>query len=202
MKAGIAGIVLAGGRSSRFGADKAEAAWEGATLLEQVVASIRGEVSPVIVVTKHPESFRFLRGTGVRISRDKARRSHPLVGLQTGLALSPTRFSFVCACDMPLIKAALVKSLRRHAGRCDAVIPLWKGRPQPLCGLYSKRCLPALNRLIRREGRAASMRDLLSLVRTRYVAGGEVRRVDPEGLSFLDIDTREDYRQARRRHGG
>lgn len=191
MKARVSAVVLAGGLSSRFGSDKALAPWSGRTLVERVVRRLRCVARPVIVVAKDRTAYSFLAGPGVRLVRDRLRRRHPLAGLEAGLAASPTPFSFVCACDMPMIRPGIVRRLRRAADGCDVVVPLWRGRPQTLGALYSRSCLPAVRRLARR--RRASLKDLLGMVRTRTVTGEDC---------FLDVDTRAAYRAARRRHGG
>lgn len=191
----LTGIVLAGGRSSRFGSDKALALLEGRALVERVVSRLLMEVPRVLVVAKDLRPLDFLRGARTGLVEDRRRAWHPLGGLLAGLRRAKTAFSFVCACDMPFIEPALVRALGKAAPGFDAAVPLWAGVPQPLCAVYSKACVGPIERALTLEG--LGIRDLLSRLRARLIPETEVRTADPEGISFFDVDTREDLGRAK-----
>jgi len=193
---GVTGIVLAGGRSRRFGTDKALARWGRGTLVEAVVGVHAAALSAVVVVTRHPARFAFLRAPNVRVVADRFREPHALGGLLTGLGACGTPYAFVTGCDMPFLRPALVRALATHRSGFDAVVPKFGGRLQPLCAIYARRCRGTLRRMIR--GGRLRMTGLADEVRTRVVRGSEIRRADPRGASFTDLDTRADWRRARR----
>lgn len=195
----VAGIILAGGRSARFGENKAMASLGGKPMIARVLEAIRPAVRSVLVVAKDTKPYLFLEGPTVRLVKDRWRPFHPLAGLRTGLEISPCRLSFVCACDMPLIRAPLIEFMAGRAEGWEAVVPRFKGRTQPLCGLYSRECLKVLER--RAWERSSSLLDFLGMVRTRFLDEKDMAAADPGGLSFTDLDTREDYRRVRREHG-
>lgn len=196
MRTGLTGVVLAGGRSSRFGSDKALAEWCGTSLVESATASLLRHMPTALVVTRRPEELAFLRSPRVRVVADLHPNGHPLGGVHTALLALETSHAFVRACDMPFLQPGLVETLWEARAHFDAVIPVWRGARQPLCGVYSAACAgPARAAIERGELGVAALFDAIP---TRFCLDAELAAVDPEGLSFMDIDTREDYERARR----
>jgi FdhD protein len=189
------GAVLAGGLSSRFGSDKSAAPWRGATLVETVADVLSGVFDATLIVVKDPAPFQHLERPGRRVVCDVRPEAHSLGGVRSALAHAVTERVFVCACDMPFLNAALVRGLAELGQGFHAVVPVWDGRLQPLCAIYARACAPAIDRLLLKE--RARVQDLFDLVRTRVVTEAEIRALDPEGRSFLDLDTRAEYERAR-----
>lgn len=196
MRSGLTGVVLAGGRSSRFGSNKALADWRGTSLVESATASLLRDMSEVMVITKRPAELTFLRSSRVRVVADLHPEGHPLGGVHTALLSLKTSHAFVRACDMPFLHNSLVETLWNARAHFDAVIPVWRDARQPLCGIYATACAGPISAAI--DSGALSIAALFDSIPTRFVLEGELAAVDPEGLSFMDIDTREDYTRARR----
>ena len=192
----MTGIILAGGRSSRFGSDKALATWKGGTVIGSVVSALSPLFPVILLVTRTPGKYAFLESPVVKLVEDSYPEEHPMGGLHSGLSNSTTAYSFACACDMPLIRPALVERLCGLAEGWDAVVPEFGGYPQPLCAVYSRNCTPVIGRMIS-DGNLR-VREIATRVRTRLVSEDEVRSVDPGGDSFTDIDTPEDLEKVRR----
>lgn len=183
-------VVLAGGKSSRFGSDKALASLGGESLLMRCVLGLLRQFPEVIVVSKRPDTYAFIRTLGrTSLACDRYAEHNPLAGLEAGLSAAATASCFVCACDMPLIQAPLLAALHGRLPGYDAVVPLKGQSPQPLCAFYRRSCLEGARRLLL-EGKGPL--DLLKTLNTRWVGEEESARTDPEGLSFIDVDTRED----------
>lgn len=195
----LTGIILAGGKSRRFGSNKALAPWQGATLVETAAKSLLRAMPKVIVVAKETGPLDFMKTGGIDIIKDDFREDHPMGGLYTGLTHMNTPHAFVCACDMPLLQPKLIESLWEARSDYAAVIPVWNDARQPLCGIYSKDCAGMLRQAIK-EG-ATGISALFDSMQTRFFLEDEIRRVDPEGLSLLDIDTRQDWRRAQKKFG-
>jgi len=196
MTRGMTGIILCGGRSSRFGSDKALAPWKGGTVIGAVISALSPLFPKILLVTRDLSRYSFLETPVVRLVPDAYTEEHPLGGLHSGLTFSVTPFSFVCACDMPLIRPALVEKLCSLAEGWDAVVPEFGGFPQPLCAVYSRDSAGTIGRMISDGNKR--VRDIANAVRTRLVGEDEVRSVDPRGDSFTDIDTPGDLEGARR----
>lgn len=195
----MTGVVLAGGDSRRFGANKALIPWKEGTLIEAVTGTLTGLFPTTLALVKKPDDFAFLERSGVRVVRDLLSDLHPMGGILSALSVSPTEHVFVCACDMPFIRPELIVTLSRERKGHDAVVPRWRGVLQPLCGIYAKRCMDLIRKRITED--RLKLQDLFQFIPTRIYDEDEVRSIDPEGLSFMDIDTRNDYEQARKKTG-
>jgi molybdopterin-guanine dinucleotide biosynthesis protein A len=193
-------VLLAGGKSTRFGSDKLLAKLAGAPLVVHAVRGALSLFSEVVVVAKEPERYRAvlaacgfssLLDSTLLLGRDLSRRSTPLAGLEAGLTAAHAEVVFVAAADMPFaastrLIAALTSALAGH----DAAAPRFEGAPQPLCALYRREpCLEAATALLAK--RAAGPRALLDSVRTRFIDYESVEPADAQGIPFLDADTPE-----------
>jgi molybdopterin-guanine dinucleotide biosynthesis protein A len=195
-----AAVLLAGGRSTRFGGDKLLAQLGGAPLLARSVRSALALFGEVFVVAKDPGRYRGAldaEGLGELIDRDQAlhlrrdlsRRSTPLAGLQAGLASARSEACFVAGADMPFAAdRKLLRALDAALAGHDAAAPRFAGAAEPLCALVRRQpCLKAANALL--ERRAAGPFALLQAVRTRWIDYESVAPRDRLGLPFLDADT-------------
>jgi len=174
-------IALAGGRSARFGSDKALATFRGAPLLASVLRGLRGEFAEVLVVAKSAGPYA---GLGARVVLDRSELYTPLSGLEAGLAAASSEVVFCCAADMPFAAdGALLDALFAALAGHDAAVPVHGGARQPLCALYRREpCLAAATALLARS--AVGPKRLLETVRTAFVDWSEER-------PFLDADTPE-----------
>ncbi|MEK7388558.1 MAG: molybdenum cofactor guanylyltransferase [Elusimicrobiota bacterium] len=185
------GVILAGGRSTRFGSNKALAPWRSTTLIETTLNTLLQVLPRAMIVTKDVETLSFLRSARTTLVRDIVDGHRPLAGLHTALEGLTTTHAFVCACDMPLIQTRLIEALWNARENFDAVIPVWRGARQPLFGLYSKSCAEPVRRAI--AAGEHGIYQLFDSLHTRVFLEEESLAVDPRGLSFHDVDTRADY---------
>ena len=180
------GLILAGGRSRRMGGfAKAFLTLDGRSFIERILETITPLMQSIILSTNEPDLYRHL---GVRVVTDEEEGRGPLMGIRTGLRASAADACFVVAADAPLLLPSLIHALCARAHDVDVVVPLWKGEIEPLCAVYSRRCLPAIERTLD-KGRIVSF---FPLVRVCYVAEVEVRAADPQGRSFINVNTPED----------
>lgn len=185
----VTGIVLAGGRSTRFGRDKASALLQGRPLLDWVLASMR-QVAPCLVVVRAAGQVLPLERPGdddVLVVDDLRPAEGPVVGLLSGLQAASTPLALVASCDVPLVQPAVLRLLLDALGDADAAIPVVDGRAQPLVAAY--RVAPAaaaLSAALERGER--SLQRALAPLRSLDVSGERLRPADPELLSFHDLD--------------
>ncbi|MDF1897424.1 molybdenum cofactor guanylyltransferase [Mycolicibacterium smegmatis] len=133
----LAAVVLAGGASRRMGRDKATLVFDGATLVERVVAAVAQRCAPVFVIAAPGQPLPDLPA---QVLRDEVRCVGPLVAAGRGLraaAEAGCELAFVCAVDMPYLSAELIDTLVDPARRLgvDIVLP-WDGRDHYLAGIY------------------------------------------------------------------
>ena len=194
-------IVLAGGQSRRLGRDKASTIVAGKTLLQHVIDRVSPLVDEVIVVTRPgqilppvTEGSMYAGDVKLVLAEDVFPGKGPLGGLYSGLAAASVFPAVVVACDMPLLQPALIEELLRLAPGFDAVVPVHLGRPEPLCAVYATSCLDAIQaRIDRADLKLSALPDDLH---TCYVAEADWRRLDPDGLSFFNLNTPDDLARA------
>lgn len=140
---GWTGVVLAGGRSSRMGRDKALIEVEGATLLERAVQRLRPHVREVLVIGD-PALYGHLHP---QVLPDEVSGQGPLGGIVTALKRARYVRVLVLACDMPAVNDRLLFSLKRGLGNgVDAAVPVHDAHWEPLCAAYHRHALEPLER--------------------------------------------------------
>jgi molybdopterin-guanine dinucleotide biosynthesis protein A len=179
-----AAIVLAGGRSRRFGRDKARALLLGKPLLAWVVEAVREVVDEVVVVRRSEQALPDVGD--VALVEDLFPETGPLGGLYTGLQATLAPRAVVVACDMPLLQPALLSELLRLGEGHEIVAPVADGMPQPLCAVYGVSSAEALRKAI--DAEEYRLTDFVA-AQGAYLVGPEFwRTFDPEGLSFLNVN--------------
>ena len=123
--------------------------------------------------------------------RDQVAYQGPVSGIYHGLKAATKEVCFVTSCDAPFLNLALISHLLSQISDCDVVVPFWQERFQPLHAVYRRSVAPLLHEQLERgELRPIFLYDK---VRTRKIHEDEIRRFDPEGLSFLNMNSPEDY---------
>jgi molybdopterin-guanine dinucleotide biosynthesis protein A len=200
-----AGIVLAGGRSSRMGTSKAALEWHGSTLLRRTVGILaRATGGPVLVVRAPGQD---LPDVGpAEIVDDPAEGLGPVQGLAAGLAAVANRAeaAFVSATDLPFLHPAFVRRvLRAQAGGADVALPVARGYPQPLAAAYAVNLAPAAARLVARgrlrPGYLFEECAVTRLDEAALRADPELAAADPALDSLENINEPGEYRAARAR---
>lgn len=191
-----AAIILAGGRSTRLGRDKASEVLLGRTLLQRAADCFRGLVDEYVIVSAREQRLPEVEAQGLlQTVEDIYPETGPLGGIITGIGAMESPFGLVVACDMPLLQPALLSELLRLAPGHDLVTPLHDGLPEPLCAVYTKACLePIRSRL---ENGAYKVSGFYSDVHALYVSEEQWRAFDPAGLSFLNLNREEDIERAK-----
>ena len=156
MAAGRSAIVLAGGRSSRMGADKAALRLGGVTILERMVAELTNGFDEVVIVAgaRSIAPASVLAAGSVRMLRDLVPFEGPVKALRLGLAAIRAEVGFACACDLPFVNVRVAAELCAMAAGHDAAIAKVVGRLQVLHAAYRKSCLPAIDAMIGRKSAA------------------------------------------------
>ncbi|MBI5523836.1 MAG: NTP transferase domain-containing protein [Desulfarculus sp.] len=188
----LRGVVLAGGPGSRLGGGKPWRTVAGRRLIDLAGTALERAGLPVLVVTVDVAACA---GLPWEIIADRWPGQGPLAALVTAFLDSDAGGVVLLAVDLPLVRPALLARLAAAHGLCQALaIQGPRGWPEPLLAYYSRGCLPAAQRLLDSgEGRP---RMLLGAVRTSFLAPAEVARLDPEGLSFLNVNYPEDLERA------
>ncbi len=188
----IGAIVLAGGRSSRFGRDKLVEIVDGQSLLDRAILAVAAVASDVVVVIA-PGGDRPIPA-GARLVHDTTAFQGPLAGLAIGLvALEPdVDRAIVVGGDMPsLIPAVLARLLAALGATVDAAVLDVDGRPVPLpMAVQRSVALPVARSLV--DDGERRLRALPLALRVTVIAEGTWRLDDPGGLTLRDVDVPSD----------
>ena len=191
------GIVLAGGRSSRMGTDKATLDWHGTPLVAHVAGAVARAVGGPVVVVAAPGQRLPALPFGIDVTRDAREGRGPLQGLVAGLDALDGRAgcAFVVATDMPFVAPPLVaRLLAALRPDDDAAAVVAGGVVQPLGAVYRTRVAATAAELLAGERR--SLTALLDAVRTRRLDGDALPATELAALR--GVDTPEDYAAALR----
>lgn len=185
------GIVLAGGNSNRMGRDKRFLTVHAQPLVVWVIERLRAFVDEVIVATLDPA---MLDGIEARVVTDVYPGQGVLAGLHAGLAAAHSEWAVVVAGDMPFLNPPLFRAMMRLAedSEADIIVPQWHSELEPLHALYRpSACAPAAEAALR-----AGKRRIVAFypdVRVHIVPQDDIARWDPEGRSFFNVNTPEDW---------
>jgi len=183
-------VVLAGGRSSRFGRDKLAEPIDGRPVLDRTIAAL-GDLADEILVVTGPDSVIAVP-EGVHVVRDRVAFKGPLVGLVTGLEAARHGTVVVVGADMPWLRTEVL-ALMLAAVRPDigAVVLGSGGRRQQLPLVLGRDVSLEVARRLTDSGERR-LGALLDALEVAVVAEETWRMIDPDAETLRDIDTPED----------
>lgn len=200
-----AGVVLAGGQSTRMGRAKAELEWHGSTLLHRVCGLIARVVDGPVVVVRAPGQELPSLPRGVEVSEDAREGRGPLEGLAAGLRAldGRARAAYVSSTDVPLLHPAFVELVLAAVARedVDVALPVAQGFRQPLAAAYRTELLADVEELIGADRTRPAF--LFERCRVRELSEQEMladpalAQADPTLLSLLNLNEPQEYERAR-----
>jgi molybdopterin-guanine dinucleotide biosynthesis protein A len=211
----VAGVVLAGGRSSRMGTPKAALEWHGSTLLRQVTGVVRRAVEGPVVVVRAPGQDLPDLDPEVLVHEDPEEGRGPMQGLAVGLAAAAPHadVAFACSTDLPFLHSAFVTAVLRgfdvdegrtsDESRTDVVLPFVRGYRQPLAAGYRTDLAPRINALLE-QGRLRPAHlfeecNVRQMDESALLADRRLAAADPALDSVVNVNAPDDYTEARSR---
>lgn len=191
----IVGVVLAGGRSSRFGSDKTEAELEGESLVRRAATRLSSVTRRVLVADG---------GRGLLLeypSIPDGPGEGPAAGILGAAKSSPGATILALACDLPLVPECLLDALVRSEPE-DWVVPRWEGGLEPLCALYRPAALEALASNVAREIFAPHRLISHPALRIRFLDGEALAAHGPPEEIFSNVNRPEDLQRVAQRSPG
>jgi len=188
--------IVAGGKSSRMGTDKSFASLLGKPMIEHVIERVAdlGQ-SETLIITNRPDDYAYL---GLPMYADVIPDSGSLGGIYTAIHSSRCEYTLVVACDMPFVSPKLLRYMISLCdGVCDVIVPRVDGYPEGLHALYRKTCLLPIRR--RLEAQQLKVIGFYGEVNVRYLDEPEYAALDPNGMSFQNINTPDELRTAETR---
>jgi molybdopterin-guanine dinucleotide biosynthesis protein A len=197
----ISCIILAGGKSVRFGHDKVLEKIGDTSLLEQVISRTDPISKDIIIVTAKERNFAQLADhPKVKIINDIFPGQGSLGGIYTGLVESDSFHNLVVAADMPFLNESLLRYMIKVADGYDFVLPRVNNWYEPLHAIYSRDCIVPIKSILE-QGKKVIV-ELFNYVKVRFIEVDEIEAYDPHHLSFFNINTKEDLERAKNITGG
>ncbi|SFK60587.1 molybdopterin-guanine dinucleotide biosynthesis protein A [Halogranum rubrum] len=196
---GRAGVVVAGGRSTRFGdTDKATVRVDGVPMIRRVVDGLAPAVDEIVVNCRRGQRPAFeaaLSGLEVRFAEDPILDRGPVAGLRTGLQATTAEYAAVVACDMPFVPTALVDHLFAAARTHTGAVPEIGGQRQPFPAVVHVRAglTACADAFVHQRGRLCEVVDVLDPV----VVPERTVRAYADSAALRNINTRADLYEAR-----
>jgi molybdopterin-guanine dinucleotide biosynthesis protein A len=202
-----AGIVLAGGRSSRMGTPKADLEWHGSTLLHRTAALLQRSVTGPVVVVAAPDQQLPPLPTGVQLAVDPVEGRGPMQGVAVGLAalVGQAETAFVASTDMPFLHPAYIRGVLAafEASPTDIALPIAGGHRQPLAAAYRTGLAELVAKLLaageHRPGQIHQHCRMRLIEEAELLADPELARLDPDLDSVRNLNEPADYESARAR---
>ncbi|NRG46931.1 molybdenum cofactor guanylyltransferase [Bacillus sp. CRN 9] len=174
------GIILAGGKSSRMGRNKALMTLEDRAVIDRIADSLSTITTDLIVVTNTPDEFEFL---GLRTVSDNYKEKGPLAGMEAGLRASNTEKNLIVACDMPFISSGIGGYLLTQLEEHEAAVPIIQNQLHPLFASYRKDVQSRIEQSIISD--ELKIRLLLEKINTKTVTETELKN---QGFSVTEND--------------
>jgi molybdenum cofactor guanylyltransferase len=182
-------LILAGGENKRMPLLKGFLEIRDGKILEVSIQRLRKVFNRIILSANTPEYYYYL---GFPMVGDIIQVRGPMTGIFSALSLPDVSEVFVTACDMPDINGILIKYIAgRWASEYDAAIPVFNNEPQPLLGVYAKSLVRRMEEALHHEKR--SLKGFIGECNVLYIQEADVRKIDPDGRSFVNINTMQDF---------
>jgi molybdopterin-guanine dinucleotide biosynthesis protein A len=187
------GVILSGGLNTRFnGQNKAFVRVGQRRILDRLYDIFSDLFAEVILVTNDPLQFI---DWDLTIVTDIFSVRSSLTGIHAGLFYTQNPFAFFSACDTPFLKRELVKSLvEQIENNTDIIMPETAAGFEPLCAIYSKRCLKQAEQHLKEN--KFKIQWAFRSHRIKYIPESVLLQKDPELISFFNINTPEDLVRA------
>ena len=186
--ADMTGVILAGGKSSRFGSNKALAIIDSKPLVQHVADLMSSLFPECLLVTNTPKEYEFL---SLPMTHDRYRNMGPLAGIHAALLQISTPRAFVVACDMPNLSPELIRHLCNiNQQEEDVIIPMLAKGPEPLFGIYHKKSLATIESFLKRQ--ECQISKVLGDLQVRWVREQEIRAIIGDLAIFKNINRPSD----------
>lgn len=166
----------------------------GSSIMDRLYGVLADSFEEMMLVTNEP--LRYLSWDAMIVTDVFPVRSS-LTGIHSALLHTSTPHAFITACDTPFLKASLVRMLLNELEpKWDVVIPVTEKGHQPLCAIYSRRCIKPIERQLRNG--ELKILEFFPKVRVKRIHEEQLRSADPDLVSFFNINTPEELAASER----
>ncbi len=187
----LTGIILAGGKNTRMGTNKAFLIIDGERLIDKTLSIYQEIFSEIIIVTNDP--LAYVEFSDAAVVTDIYKGKGPLGGIYTGLFYSKNKYAFVSACDMPSLNKDFIGYLTHQAGKHDVIVPELSEGFQPLHAIYSRNCLPSIKRLLLMD--KLKITGFYRDMRVLAISAEQIQPFNVNGRLFQNLNTPEEVKE-------
>ena len=188
----VSGIILAGGKSSRMGTNKALIELGPLKIIEHIVSVYSEIFEDIIIVSNNPAEYSYL---GHKVIRDIIPSKGPLSGIHAGLHEAKHFHSFVAACDMPFLQKDLIELLVEKCVNFDVTVPQLGRFLQPLYAVYSKNCIAPIEESLDKD--IFKITNFYQRVKVKYIDQASIEKLGDSEKVFFNVNTKEDLQKAK-----
>lgn len=193
----VTGVILAGGKSRRMGQNKAFLRQGNNTLIGHVIRCMRSITDELLLITNNPDEYTHL---DIVMHNDIRQNAGTLGGIHSGLTHASHETVICVGCDSPFLRPNLLNYLVSVLENYDAVMPMSYRTDntdmtlQTLCAVYSKSCIPIIEDMLKQsELRVHALQEHANVL---CLSPETWNLYDPDGISFFNVNTPEDYIKA------
>jgi len=183
----VTGIILAGGKSSRFGTDKALHPYLEKRMIEYAIEALRPFCCEILISTNKPMDFIF---TGLKPVADIYHGCGPLGGIHACLLQSKNEHNVVIGCDLPELQTDLFLALLNHKTGFQVVIPTHHGLKETMASYFHKSATTIIEEALKRN--QFKLTDAIAPLQTLFLDVGEMPFYSDK--LFMNVNTKEDIK--------
>ncbi|MEE8190538.1 MAG: molybdenum cofactor guanylyltransferase [Candidatus Scalindua sediminis] len=187
-------VILAGGKSSRMGSNKAFLKLESKTFIEHQIDLLREIFNEIIISANTPSVYKHLN---IPIIKDIYPNKGPLGGIHASLINTSSFYTFVLACDMPFVEIDLIKHLKSFIKGHDVVVPQINKGLEPLHAFYSKNCIAPVKRAL--DNNNLRIIDFFPQVNVKVVKLDSLASSDKFKKATKNLNTTEEYNSVKKK---
>lgn len=181
-------VILAGGKSSRMGSNKAFLKLKGKTFIERQINLLREMFDEILISANTPSEYEYLN---LPVFKDIYPDKGPLCGIYTSLINSGSLYTFMLACDMPFVESGLIKHLKGFTKDYDVVVPKSERGLEPLHAFYSKNCIGPIKKEL--DSNNLRIISFFPHVKVNVVELDSLTTSDSFKNSIKNLNTRDEY---------
>lgn len=181
-------VILAGGKSSRMGYNKAFLKLKGKTFIERQINLLREMFDEILISANTPSEYEYLN---LPVFKDIYPDKGPLCGIYTSLINSSSLYTFMLACDMPFVEIGLIKHLKGFTRDYDVVVPKSERGLEPLHAFYSKNCIDPIKKEL--DSNNLRIISFFPHVKVKIIELESLTSPDSLKDSIKNLNTRDEY---------
>lgn len=194
-------ILLAKGEKSlRLGKIKPFIIFQGKPLIEIMLEKTTGLFGKTYIVTTKKEKFKIYEDKKTFIIEDKI-KCGPAGGILLGLKESDSFYNFVLSVDLIFIDKNLLKYMSEKEKKYDILLAKTENFSQPLCGIYSKKCIEGIEENIKKKN--YKVRDIQKLhnLKIEYIEKKDMEKFGNPDIILFNLNTKDDLKVIREENG-